>query len=118
LAGRNSGTFGRVLHATGRHARREGGLRGLASDLRALGSMVRDWSRGSYRGVSKKALMLTAGAALYFVSPLDVIPDWLLGLGQVDDVAVLGLWLSMIRGEVSNYRLWRDTIVGDDPASR
>jgi uncharacterized membrane protein YkvA (DUF1232 family) len=29
------------------------------------------------------------GVALYFVMPLDLIPDFLPGLGQIDDIAVL-----------------------------
>lgn len=32
-------------------------------------------------------------AAIYVVSPVDVIPDVLLGVGQIDDVGVLGLML-------------------------
>ncbi len=32
-------------------------------------------------------------AALYVLSPIDLIPDFLLGLGQVDDLGVLGLAL-------------------------
>jgi len=32
-------------------------------------------------------------AALYVLSPVDLIPDFLLGLGQVDDVGMLGLAL-------------------------
>ena len=30
-------------------------------------------------------------AALYVLSPVDLIPDFLIGLGQVDDLGVLGL---------------------------
>ena len=40
-------------------------------------------------------------AAIYVISPVDLIPDFLLGLGQVDDLGVLGLalfvTLSLIR---------------------
>jgi uncharacterized membrane protein YkvA (DUF1232 family) len=32
-------------------------------------------------------------AALYVVSPIDFIPDFLLGVGQVDDLGMLGLAL-------------------------
>ena len=35
------------------------------------------------------------GVALYFVMPLDLIPDFLPGLGQVDDVAVLLLAMNL-----------------------
>ncbi len=32
---------------------------------------------------------IPAFAALYLISPIDVIPDFLLGLGQVDDLGIL-----------------------------
>ena len=39
----------------------------------------------------------TAGAA-YAVSPLDLIPDWLIGPGHIDDVVVafLGVWFFVV----------------------
>ena len=39
----------------------------------------------------------TAGVA-YAVSPLDVIPDWLIGPGHIDDVVVafLGVWFFVV----------------------
>ncbi len=30
---------------------------------------------------------------LYFISPIDLIPDFLLGIGQIDDIGVLGVTL-------------------------
>ncbi len=40
-------------------------------------------------------IMLAAGV-IYLLSPWDLIPDWLLGIGIVDDVAVIALlgWLA------------------------
>jgi uncharacterized membrane protein YkvA (DUF1232 family) len=35
------------------------------------------------------------GVALYFVMPLDVIPDFLPGIGQLDDIAVLFLAMNL-----------------------
>jgi uncharacterized membrane protein YkvA (DUF1232 family) len=34
-------------------------------------------------------LIIPALMGLYILSPIDLVPDWLLGLGQLDDLAVL-----------------------------
>jgi uncharacterized membrane protein YkvA (DUF1232 family) len=41
------------------------------------------------------------GALAYFILPLDVIPDVLLGLGFTDDMAVLYAAISMIRSHMT-----------------
>ncbi len=112
------GTFQRVVNASQTHARTEGKgkLRSYASDLREFFRMVADWKNGSYRGVSRTAVVLTVAALVYFVSPIDLIPDWIIGLGQIDDAVVLALCINMLRGEVANYRAWRNTIVVDGGA--
>ena len=52
------------------------------------------------------------GALAYFVLPLDVIPDFLLGLGFTDDMAVLLTAISMIRSHLKpeHYDRARETI--------
>jgi len=34
---------------------------------------------------------------LYIISPFDIIPDWLLVLGIVDDLLVIGLFTKLIK---------------------
>lgn len=41
------------------------------------------------------------GALAYFVLPFDVIPDFLLGLGFTDDLAVLVTAISMVRSHIT-----------------
>jgi uncharacterized membrane protein YkvA (DUF1232 family) len=41
------------------------------------------------------------GALAYFILPFDVIPDFLLGLGFTDDMAVLYAAISMIRSNMT-----------------
>ncbi len=36
---------------------------------------------------------LAVAAALYLISPFDLIPDWILGPGFIDDIAVVSLLL-------------------------
>lgn len=44
-----------------------------------------------------QAKLVLGAALLYLLSPYDLIPDWLLGLGIVDDFAVVSLlvWLAL-----------------------
>lgn len=43
------------------------------------------------RVASKLKVAVPVLAALYVVSPIDLLPDFLLGLGQVDDLGVIGV---------------------------
>jgi uncharacterized membrane protein YkvA (DUF1232 family) len=56
-------------------------------------------------------------ALLYVLSPVDLIPDPILGLGQLDDLAVILIGLKLFielspRGIVQQYR---DDLAGDTP---
>ena len=48
-----------------------------------------------------KAKGILLGALAYFIMPIDVIPDVLLGLGFTDDMAVLYTAISMIRSHMT-----------------
>lgn len=64
--------------------------------LRALGSRLRlDWRLFRHPDVPRATKALLVAIAAYAVLPFDVVPDWVLGLGQLDDVSVVlaGLWL-------------------------
>ena len=39
--------------------------------------------------------------------PLDFIPDFLMGFGLIDDIAVLGWTLSAIKSDIEAYVQWR-----------
>ena len=64
---------------------------GIMNDMRLSWRLLRDERVGSLKFLAPALL------ALYVASPVDFIPDLLLGLGQVDDmgVAVLGTLLAL-----------------------
>ena len=57
--------------------------RGIRDQLRLGWRLLRD------ERVPALKFALPAFLALYFVSPIDLIPDFLLGLGQMDDLGVV-----------------------------
>ncbi len=93
-----------LLFAVGRKGPRLGQLR---EDVRLLQALCVAWWRGEYRAISPRALVTIVAGLLYFVSPLDAIPDWLLGVGLLDDIAVLGWVLKTVSDELEAFRAWR-----------
>ena len=59
-----------------------------ASDIAVLLSLVRAYIKKQYTDVSPSTIMLAVAGLIYVVTPVDLIPDYILGLGA-DDVAVL-----------------------------
>lgn len=76
------------------------------SDLKTLLSLLKDAARGRYKPQSKKSLILMVLALLYFLSPLDLIPDLLIG-GFIDDAALIAWVLTKVKDEIDNYEAWR-----------
>jgi uncharacterized membrane protein YkvA (DUF1232 family) len=51
--------------------------------------------------------MAVVAALVYFVTPLDAMPDWLFGIGLVDDLAVLAWVLRTWQAELAAFQQWR-----------
>ena len=66
--------------------------------------------------VSMLAKLVPAAALLYVISPIDLIPDWFVGLGQLDDIAIIllgiRLFISMCPPEVVQ---WYRNQLGQEP---
>ena len=52
--------------------------------------------------VPRKSKLILGGTVLYLVSPIDVVPDFVPGLGQLDDVVVALLALHSILNRVDD----------------
>jgi uncharacterized membrane protein YkvA (DUF1232 family) len=81
----------------------------LRDDLSLFQGLCAAWWRGEYRAIAPQALLAVVAALVYFLVPLDMVPDWLLGVGLLDDLAVLAWVLRTWDGELQAYRDWRET---------
>lgn len=98
-----------LLLAVARKRGRSGMLAGLREDVATLGALCLAWWRGEYRAIDRGAIVTAVAALLYFVAPLDALPDWLPGLGFVDDLAVLAWVMRRWSTELAAFRAWRAT---------
>lgn len=78
----------------------------------ALGTcfrMLQAYARGQYRKIPWKTLVALVGAVVYFLMPLDFIPDILLGIGFADDAALL-LWvIKSFKEDMDRFMVWEAT---------
>lgn len=75
--------------------------------LKLLIELIRAYSKGEYRDVSKGTILTVIGAIIYFVSPVDLVPDFIAGLGLFDDAAVIGYTIKKISTELDEFKNWQ-----------
>ncbi len=85
---------------------------GVLADAAAVLRLVRAWWRGRYRDVRVRSILATIVAVVYFLSPVDLIPDVFALLGLTDDAVVVALMFSVVRQELAGFRAWERS-VGD-----
>jgi len=70
--------------------------------------MIREYFRGNYREIPVKTIILITAALIYFVSPADVIPDFLIGIGFVDDGAVIAYVFNSLNEDIESFKTWKE----------
>ena len=85
---------------------RTGALSGVFQSLRALLRLLRAYLKGEYRNVPPKSLILIVAGVLYFLMPIDVIPDFIVGVGFIDDAAVLAWVVSTVKTVLDDFVIW------------
>lgn len=83
-------------------------IEGVREDLGALVRLVRAWALRHYERIPWTPLLLATGAIVYFVMPADLMPDVLVGIGFVDDVAVVSAVVRAVRNELDRFRAWEE----------
>jgi uncharacterized membrane protein YkvA (DUF1232 family) len=69
--------------------------------------MVKDIKKGDYKNVPWFTIATIVMALLYVLNPMDLIPDFIPGLGYIDDVAVLTLGVGWIESDLHRYLDWK-----------
>jgi uncharacterized membrane protein YkvA (DUF1232 family) len=79
--------------------------------LQQLGRLTMAYARGEYRRIPVKSIVIITAALLYFLNPLDVIPDVVPALGLTDDIAVLAWLYQNLSGELAAFHRWEQAAV-------
>ena len=72
----------------------------------AFFSLLSDYLDGRYTNLPYTTLLTVVCALLYFISPVDVIPDFIPIAGYADDLAVILSCGKFIKDDFRRYMLW------------
>ena len=78
-------------------------VRGFFDKIRIMMRMIRAYITGDYRKIPWKSLLLITGALIYFMMPLDAIPDFLPMVGLADDISIVLLVFSSISSDINDF---------------
>lgn len=93
---------------------KKNGLKSVSEHLTLMTNYVKDVASGRYKGYNKTHLTLIVAAILYVVSPLDIIPDFLIVAGLVDDAAIIAWAFNEMSKELSKYKEAIDKAQGSE----
>jgi len=80
----------------------------VLKELNLLCDFVKSAVKKEYK-ISIRTLILVISALIYFISPFDIITDFIPFLGYSDDAMVISFVFKQISAELSSYSLWRES---------
>ena len=71
--------------------------------VRTLVRMLRAYVHGYYRQLPWKSLLMIIGGLLYFLMPIDIIPDFFPVTGLADDITIILLVFKTINKDIQDF---------------
>jgi len=78
----------------------------IRNKLLIFGGLIKSYATGEYRDIELKNLVIILGSMIYFISPIDFIPDILPMVGFADEIALLTFAYNSVASEIEKYELW------------
>ena len=81
----------------------------MSDYLKMVTRMIANYLNGSYNHTPWQTILMLVAGLLYFITPLDAIPDFIPIAGLLDDATVL-VWLGCcFRDDIAQYKKWEDS---------
>ncbi|SDY42836.1 Uncharacterized membrane protein YkvA, DUF1232 family [Hymenobacter psychrophilus] len=77
--------------------------------MQMLFRMIKSAAAGEYTGIPTSTMVAAVAVTIYFLSPIDLIPDFIPMLGLLDDVALVAWFSTTIKDEMDKFAEWENT---------
>ena len=86
--------------------------------LQSLFRLIKLSAAGEYTGVPTTTVVAAVAVLIYFLSPIDLVPDFIPVVGLLDDMALVAWFSTSIKHELDKFHEWEATkaatVVSDD----
>jgi uncharacterized membrane protein YkvA (DUF1232 family) len=98
-------------NAYDRAKQHRGPLSRVWDDLMTFFRLLRAWATGKYRHhIPWKSVAMIIAGVLYFMDPLDLIPDFIPIIGFADDAFIIRFVMRAIHKDVERFREWEGVL--------
>ena len=78
----------------------------LGERIKVLLRMMRAYAQGSYKEIPWRTMLVLLAAIIYFLMPLDLIPDFIPVSGFIDDFTVVMLVSGAFQQDIQEFLDW------------
>lgn len=77
--------------------------------LQVIIRMLKAHYSGEYRAFSVSTIFALVFALVYFITPMDLIPDFIPALGFTDDISLVYMVVRSAAEDISKFKDWENT---------
>lgn len=80
----------------------------IYEDFKLLLELIQAYIKREYTVIPKGFIISAMAAVIYFLSPLDLIADFIPFIGYTDDVYIISNVLKKLHEELQNFKAWKN----------
>ncbi|MFD2246436.1 YkvA family protein [Pontibacter ruber] len=86
-------------------------------NLQLLSRMIKAAMSGEYKGIPNTTIVGGIAVIIYFLTPIDLIPDIIPVIGLLDDASLLAWFMTSIKSELDRFKEWEQTKMAQERAT-
>ena len=104
----------KLSHLIGAATKEANGISGPFTEIRtsvlAVFRLIKSYAKGAYTTIPWQSLVMLVASVVYFVMPVDFIPDFIVGLGFAEDAAILGWTIKTFESGIDDFIEWEEKL--------
>ena len=81
-------------------------FKGILGTIKTFIRMLRAFRSGAYTEIPWMTILTVVGALIYFITPIDLIPDFIPVAGYLDDFGLILAVFNRFKADINTFQAW------------